>query len=55
MKIRFNDTTFNVLVLRRAGEETLLRYEETGEEEWTPNVDLERYVMAQEEFEHEND
>lgn len=52
MKIRFNDTTFNVLILRRAGEESLLRYEETGEEEWTPNVDLERYIKAQED--HEN-
>ena len=53
MKIRFNDTTFNVTIIRRAGEETLLRYEETGEEEWTPDVDLERYVKAQEEYEHE--
>ena len=53
MKIRFNDTTFNVKIIRRAGEETLLRYEKTGEEEWTPNVDLERYIKAQEDFEHE--
>jgi len=53
LKIRFNDTTFNVLVLRKAGEETLLRYEENGEEEWTPNVDLERYIKAQEDFENE--
>ena len=53
MKIRFNDTTFNVKIIRRAGAETLLRYEETREEEWTPHVDLERYVKAQEEYEHE--
>ena len=53
MKIRFNDTTFNVTVIRRAGAETLLRYEETGEEEWTPDVDLERNEKTKEDLEHE--
>lgn len=51
MNIRFNETTFKVAVLRRTDAETLLRYEETGEEEWTPSVDLERYVRAQKEHE----
>ena len=49
MKIRFNGTTFKVAVLQQTDAETLLWYEETGEEEWTPSVDLERYVRAQKE------
>ena len=53
MKIRFNGTTFKVAVLQQTDAETLLWYEETGEEEWTPDVDLERYVKAQEDYEHE--
>ena len=51
MKIRFNGTTFKVAVLQQTDAETLLRYEESGEEEWTPNVDLERYIREQKEHE----
>lgn len=51
MKVRFNETTLEVAILQQADAETLLRYEETGEEEWTPNVDLERYIREQKEHE----
>ena len=51
MKIRFNESTFAVVVLQQTDAETLLRYEETGEEEWTPNVDLMRYIREQKEHE----
>ena len=51
MKIRFNGTTFKVAVLQQTDAETLLWYEETGEEEWTPNVDLERYIREQKDHE----
>ena len=54
MNIRFNEITFKVAVLRRTVAETLLRYEETGEEERTPNVDLERYIREQKEHDEQN-
>lgn len=54
MKIRFNESTFAVVVLQQTDAETLLRYEESGEEEWTPNVDLERYIREQEHEERKN-
>lgn len=50
MKIRFNDISYDVEVLKDDGSKSLICFP-NGEKKWTPNIDLKRYVSTQKEFE----